>query len=96
MSVEYARERTTAGPPEEGERDESCLRQDARSEAPSEHSCTLCGARFLEGAPACPGCPLAVGCRLVCCPHCGYQFPESSAIAGRVSRWAGRFRRRRG
>ncbi len=41
--------------------------------------CPLCGGRFDEQALAChAACPMASiqGCRLVCCPHCGYQMVD--------------------
>ncbi len=52
--------------------------------------CPLCGSRFTPGERACSACPLAGGCDIVCCPHCGYTFPGSSRIAtwiGRLLRW---------
>lgn len=52
-------------------------------------TCALCGARFTHGGLACGACPLAWGCDLVRCPHCGYQFPRSSRLVD----W---FRRRLG
>ncbi len=41
--------------------------------------CPLCGYRFSGGASQlCTACPLANGCRLVCCPNCKYQWPAES------------------
>lgn len=51
--------------------------------------CGLCGARFTHGAMACASCPLHVGCDVVKCPECGYQFPRSS----RLVEWAGKLAR---
>ena len=54
--------------------------------------CPLCGGRFTHGEKVCGTCPMAAGCDLVRCPHCGYQFPRSSLLV----RWALRlFRGRR-
>jgi Fe2+ transport system protein FeoA len=41
--------------------------------------CPLCGCRFKpEQYAACPACPLAKGCSLVCCPACGYSTIDPS------------------
>ena len=53
-------------------------------------ACPLCGGRFTHGAQVCGGCPLAHGCDVVQCPHCGHQFPRSSRIVdwlGRMGVW---------
>ena len=42
--------------------------------------CALCGGRFDHGGVVCGGCPLASGCDIVKCPHCGYQFPRASRL----------------
>jgi hypothetical protein len=58
-------------------------------------SCPLCGGRFSHGQQVCSACPLKPGCDVVGCPHCGYQFPRTSAIVetlGRLFRWLGRRR----
>jgi hypothetical protein len=47
-------------------------------------ACPLCGARA-ACETACSGCPLAGGCELVRCGHCGYQYPRTSRI---VTWWA--------
>ena len=55
-------------------------------------TCALCGFRFTHGDEVCGCCPLAAGCDIVKCPHCGYSFPRSSRIAGwvqRLFRWTG-------
>jgi len=56
--------------------------------------CPLCGAEFDAAGQGCrPSCPLASGCRVVCCPACGYSFPQEGAgLAGRLQRF---FQRRR-
>ena len=39
--------------------------------------CPLCGGEFdAEGQGCRPSCPLAKGCRVVCCPGCGYTYDE--------------------
>jgi predicted Zn-ribbon and HTH transcriptional regulator len=36
--------------------------------------CALCGYEFDSTALRChSACPLSAGCRIVCCPNCGYQ-----------------------
>jgi hypothetical protein len=42
--------------------------------APALMTCPLCGYRYDPAALNChAACPLAAGCRVLCCPHCGYQ-----------------------
>ena len=38
--------------------------------------CALCGYAFDAGRACRPSCPLAAGCGIVCCPHCGYGAPR--------------------
>jgi hypothetical protein len=41
--------------------------------------CALCGHEFDSAALAChSACPLAEGCRIICCPNCGYQTVDVS------------------
>ncbi len=48
-----------------------------------EVSCPLCGTSFdPEGLGCRPSCPLAKGCRVVCCPSCSYSFPQETGLAG--------------
>lgn len=55
--------------------------------------CPLCGVVFDAGAQGCrPSCPLAKGCRVVCCPSCGYSFPQETGLAGRLRAWLDRGR----
>lgn len=44
--------------------------------------CGYCGYKFseTEAVPACRGCPLAGGCRLVRCPRCGYEMPPEPKL----------------
>ncbi|HSB88527.1 MAG TPA: FeoA domain-containing protein [Anaerolineales bacterium] len=49
----------------------------------TEFACPLCGFHFdPAGRGPCARCPLATGCRIICCPACGYQFadPQSTLI----------------
>jgi hypothetical protein len=62
-----------------------------------EERCPLCGATFdAEGQGCRPSCPLAAGCRVVCCPSCGYSFPQETGLAGRLRRAIDRFKERKG
>jgi hypothetical protein len=50
--------------------------------------CPLCGVEFDAAGQGCrPSCPLARGCRVVCCPSCGYSFPQETGLAGRLKGW---------
>ncbi len=41
--------------------------------------CALCGYEFDETELDChTQCPLADGCAIVCCPHCGYQVVDET------------------
>lgn len=44
--------------------------------------CALCGHRFQPSAEAmsCGSCPMNRRCRVLCCPHCGYEFPMGSVV----------------
>lgn len=47
--------------------------------------CPLCGTEFDAQGQGCrPSCPLAAGCRVVCCPSCSYSFPQETGLAGRL------------
>jgi hypothetical protein len=60
----------------------------AAQERPQER-CPLCSAAFDPGGQGCrPSCPMSRGCRVVCCPSCGYSFPQEGAgLAGRLRRF---------
>jgi hypothetical protein len=50
-------------------------------------SCPLCGATFDAAGQGCrPSCPLSKGCHVVCCPSCGYSFPQEAGLAGGLRR----------
>jgi hypothetical protein len=65
--------------------------------SPTTERCPLCGLAFDAASQGCrPSCPLAKGCSVVCCPGCGYSFPQESAgLAGKIKRALDRFERRR-
>ena len=43
-------------------------------------NCPLCGHESPEFIIACESCMLNKNCKLVCCPNCGYKFPQESKI----------------
>ncbi len=50
-------------------------------------TCPLCSTTFdAEGQGCRPSCPMARGCRVLCCPTCGYSFPQETGVAGRLRR----------
>jgi hypothetical protein len=47
--------------------------------------CPLCATEFdAEGQGCRPSCPMAKGCRVLCCPSCGYSFPQETGLAGKL------------
>ncbi len=53
-----------------------------------QETCPLCGTEFDAAAQGCrPSCPMAKGCAVVCCPNCGYGFPQEVGLAGLLRRW---------
>jgi hypothetical protein len=49
--------------------------------------CGLCGTEFdARGAGCRPSCPMAKGCAVVCCPHCGFEFPQETGLAALLRR----------
>lgn len=64
-----------------------------RAESP--RVCPLCGKSIETSSDRehCPSCPVAKQCKILCCPHCGYEFVEDSAL---VSGLTGLIRRLRG
>jgi len=61
----------------------------ATAAAPASERCPLCGAAFDAAGQGCrPSCPLSKGCHVVCCPSCGYSFPQENAgLAGRLKQF---------
>jgi uncharacterized protein (DUF2225 family) len=55
-------------------------------------TCPLCTTRFdAEGQGCRPSCPMSKGCHVLCCPSCGYTFPqEETGLAGRLRSWLDR------
>ncbi len=61
-----------------------------------QETCPLCGVTFdAEGQGCRPSCPMASGCRVVCCPACGYSVPQESGVAGGLRKLLDRFRDKR-
>jgi hypothetical protein len=59
--------------------------------------CPLCSAEFdAEGQGCRPSCPMSAGCRVLCCPACGYSFPQETGLAGGLRRLIDRLQQRRG
>jgi hypothetical protein len=58
----------------------------AAATPPEPERCPLCGLDFDASGQGCrPSCPMSKGCRVVCCPSCGYSFPQEGAgLAGRL------------
>jgi hypothetical protein len=55
--------------------------------------CPLCGAEFdAEGQGCRPSCPMARGCKVICCPSCSYSFPQETGLAGRLKNFLERWR----
>jgi len=57
-----------------------------------QETCPLCQTRFdAEGQGCRPSCPMSKGCKVLCCPACGYSFPqEESGLAGKLRGWLDR------
>lgn len=56
-------------------------------------TCPMCGFEFERQDTLCAhGCPLGALCRLVRCPSCAYEFPETPAAVSLVRRIFGRRR----
>jgi hypothetical protein len=55
---------------------------------PTLERCPLCAAAFDADGQGCrPSCPMSKGCSVVCCPSCGYSFPqETTGLAGGLRR----------
>jgi hypothetical protein len=59
--------------------------------------CPLCGADFdAEGQGCRPSCPMSKGCSVVCCPSCGYSFPQETGLAGGLRRLIDRLKHGKG
>ncbi len=57
--------------------------------------CPLCGTEFdAEGQGCRPSCPVSAGCKVLCCPSCGYSFPQETGLAGGLRRLLDRFQKR--
>jgi len=54
--------------------------------------CPMCSAPATDVRDGCAGCPLTRGCRMACCPRCGYRFVEESSTFGALRTLFGRLR----
>jgi hypothetical protein len=55
--------------------------------------CPLCSHEFdAEGQGCRPSCPMATGCKVLCCPACSYSFPQETGLAGRLKSFLDRRR----
>ena len=70
--------------------------QPANAVVAREERCPLCGTAFDAGGQGCrPSCPMAKGCSVVCCPSCGYSFPQEVGLAAGLRRFLDRRKGRR-
>ena len=54
-------------------------------------TCPLCAFAFEKADMTCShGCPLGAMCRLLRCPSCGYEFPQTPATVSWIERLLGR------
>jgi uncharacterized protein (DUF2225 family) len=61
-----------------------------------QETCPLCGTAFdAEGQGCRPSCPMSKGCKVLCCPTCGYSFPQETGAAGSLRRLIDRFKHRK-
>jgi hypothetical protein len=56
------------------------------------YHCPLCGFNFDKGESVpCKSCPIgAATCNLLCCPNCGYQWPEESKVVSALRKLFGK------
>ncbi len=53
--------------------------------------CALCGYVFDEGDTSrCTQCPFNQGCRIICCPNCGYEMPPETRMVQWLKRLTGK------
>lgn len=52
-------------------------------------TCGFCAQEFEvdRAQPTCQACPVGSGCRLVRCPHCGFDNPETPRWIERLENW---------
>jgi len=56
------------------------------------HECPLCRKPFETESMGCQrGCPLVRHCGALCCPHCGYEFVDTTKTEARFARVGGWF-----
>ena len=54
--------------------------------------CSFCGKEFDEQAQSkvCRNCALFGGCKMVRCPHCGYESPREPGLVKTIRKWVHR------
>ncbi len=58
--------------------------------------CPLCNHAFDAAGQGCrPSCPMSAGCHVVCCPSCGYSFPQEAGVALGLRKMIDRWKSRR-
>jgi ferrous iron transport protein A len=59
--------------------------------------CSFCNSEFTEeeSVKSCGHCALFSGCRLVKCPSCGYEMPQTPEIVKRFRKWRTRLSARK-
>jgi hypothetical protein len=69
------------------ERPESTGATPDAASAAAPRVCPLCGGKIKDSSENehCPSCPVAKHCKILCCPHCGYEFVEDSAIVSGIT-----------
>ena len=61
-----------------------------------QETCPLCQTPFdAEGQGCRPSCPMSKGCKVLCCPSCGYSFPQETGLAGGLRRLIDRIHEKR-
>lgn len=43
-------------------------------------TCPLCGYRYENSPEKCVRCPMGRNCKVLCCPHCGYQVVDDTSV----------------
>ena len=54
------------------------------------YKCPLCSYSFKVGEAKCGACPMSKGCKIICCPHCGYQWVEESKAVNLIKKLMGK------
>ena len=46
----------------------------------TDFTCPLCGYKYDSSQKKCVTCPMGKNCKVLCCPHCGYQVIDDTYI----------------